>query len=323
MVLIHQYPAKACEQTLPELVGFLRQHAVASQESRRLFQNTPEVRLVEPVGPTGEARPGKPHSESVTGEHDDAACVVPDELREATANLHGRMPVICQRKDGARILAAHPHQVGDSMNQHPGLPGARAREHQHVRALAVVHHDAALIGVSETVHDLVPRLTGGLPGQLGSGNRQPALEKVLLRHNEVVHCQPQRISHRFQACLGVAVHDVDLDGLLVIVHIQWSEVGCCELAPVVGQPDSHRRTKHRQSPVKPYDLLLVKPHKRPLHQTNGIARVSQRNVRAYGIAHLAQCGLCQKIDSPGPLRQGGQQMLKESAGGGSPDLRGA
>ena len=145
------------------------------KKGRRLFQNTFEVGLIEPIGPTDETRACQSHGQRVTGKYDDSAGVVANQFRKAAANLHRRMPVICQGQDGARVLPSDSHEVGYTVDQDPGLAGSRPGEYKHVRVFSIIHNDAALMGVSEAIYNLVPRLPGGLSGKLAPRNGQPAL----------------------------------------------------------------------------------------------------------------------------------------------------
>jgi hypothetical protein len=84
------------------------------------------------------------------------------------------MTVVGQRQDAARVLAAHPHQVGDAMHQDARLARAGAGEDQHIRVLAIVGDDTLLHRVGQGLDDLAPGLRRRLPRQflLRSGSQR-------------------------------------------------------------------------------------------------------------------------------------------------------
>ena len=214
------------------------------------------------------------------------------------------------------ILALRAYQVGDTMHQHPGLAGAGAREHQDVRLLPVVRHDAALDGILETFDDGPPRFRRGLPRSLLAPIRQPPAQKVLLAKAEIVHSQPQGVSHGPEALLREFRHHVDLEHLFVVVEPEGFKVGLGEAASFRLEADGHGRPEHRQPPVQPNDLLLVEPQQGAIHQLTGTTNLAHQYHVGLDRRHqLAEGRLRQQVRAPASPRQTGEQMGQQTAGG--------
>ena len=171
LILVDEYPPEPRQQARPGLLGFFGFEPLAAQQGGRLPEDLSEP-LVEvcvglPVRLAREAGADEPHGEGVAGEHHHAACVVAYQVLQPAADLDGGVAVVGQRQDASGVLAPGTNQIGDAMHEHPGLARAGPGEHQHVRGLAVVCYQVALVGVVEALDDLGPRFGRGLAVMLG------------------------------------------------------------------------------------------------------------------------------------------------------------
>ncbi len=92
-----------------------------------------------------------------------------DQTPQAFADLGGGVAVVGQHQNAARVLAPDPDEVGDAVDQHPGLAGAGARKDENVGLFAVVAHDLLLCRVAQRLDDGVPGFAGGLPANSDRG----------------------------------------------------------------------------------------------------------------------------------------------------------
>ena len=145
------------------------------------------------------------------------------------------------------------------MHQYPCFAGAGTGEHQHVRLLSVVYHDAALNGVSQAFDNGSPRFRRGLPRNFSLSVRQPVAQKIISVQHEIVHCQTQGVSHRPKPPLRELRHNMDLQNLFAVVEFERCEIRLGETSAFRIQVDGHRRSKHRQTAIELDNLLLVKP----------------------------------------------------------------
>jgi hypothetical protein len=79
------------------------------------------VKVARAVVIASKARPHQPHRQRVAGGDRHPRRVIPDQAAQAFADLGGRMAVVGQHQNAARVLALHADQVGNPMHQHPCL----------------------------------------------------------------------------------------------------------------------------------------------------------------------------------------------------------
>ena len=258
LIFVHEDPAEPRQQTCPVLVRIVRRQPFAAQHIHGLAQHRVERIVVQPLGAAAETGADQAHGESVTRQDRDALGVVADQGGETAADLGRGVPVVGQRDDAAWLFAAHPHQVGDPVHQHPRLARTGAGQYQDVRPLPVVGHDALLDGVPQILDDVPPRCGRGLAGEVPAV-RQPAAQEVFLLQAEIVHRQTVRFSRVLQAALRILGHDVNLSHLILVMKFERLEVRGAEVAPLPTQADGHGRAEHRQPLVQTNDLLVVQP----------------------------------------------------------------
>ena len=202
----------------------------------------------------------------MAGEHRYALCIITDQSGETPPDLDRRMTVVGQRENPARVLASHPDQIGDPMDEHPGLAGTGTGQHQDVGLLAIVGDDPLLYRVVEALYDA--RQDSGVVWRANSFSRSgnQRLQEFVPFQAEVVHRQAQGIGHGAKTPLHVLRHDVDLHHLLVVMDLQRLEIRLYEAAPVLAEADRHRRAENRQSLVESDHLLFVQPQERPVQE---------------------------------------------------------
>ena len=209
------------------------------------------------------------------------------------------------------------------MHQDPRLAGARAGQDEHVGLLAVVRHDALLHGVVQAADNGGVGFRSGLALDLPPSPGQPALQKFLLFHGEVIHGQPQRLADRLQAALGELHHDVNLQHLSLVVQGQRLEVGVDEAAPLLRQPDGHGWAKNRQTAVQADDLQVVQPQQGVVQEFGGVPDpVVDEHVALERLEEAAHGGLGQQVGAAALRRQLGDQVLQQALGGAATQVCG-
>ena len=265
----------------------------------------------------GKARANEAHGQRVAGEYGDAIRVVANQCPQALADFLRGVAVVGQGEDGARVLAAHTHEVGDAMYQHPRFTRAGASENEHIGVVAVVGDDGALAGLGQGFDNVVPGLRCGLSFQLVFPTGQPALAEGIAFEAKVIHGQLQGIGHFVHAALGVLGHDVNLPGQLVVVQFQRLVVALIEFqAPVAFQVQGHGRAENRQAFVQAQYLLLMQPEQGTFDQfahVRGFNR--QQGIAGDAVGELPECAFSQQVDTACPLGQAGQPVFEQVPGG--------
>jgi len=92
----------------------------------------------------------------MAGQHGDTACIVTDQILQASPNLNCCVPVVGKCQNTVRILASCAHQIGDAMHQHAGLARSGASQYQYIGLFAVVGDDTLLARVVERFDNRSP-----------------------------------------------------------------------------------------------------------------------------------------------------------------------
>ena len=323
LVLVHQDPTEAGQQAVPLFVGILGRCVSAVEEGGGLDQDLVKVSLVGVVHRAGEAGADQAHGQSVAGEDGDAVGPIADQVVEPLADLHRGVAVVGQGQNGTEGLPPDADQVGDAVHQHPGLARSRTGQHQDVGAFAVVGHDAALDRIVQALNDPAPGFGGGLALKLLAAAGQPLVQEAIPGHAEVVQGQVESCGHGVETLVGVLGHNVDLQDLLVIVHLQGGIVRLLEAAPSRLQADGHGRPEDGEPFVQPYDLLVVEPQESLVQQSFHVPDPgAQQGLGIERAGQLTHGGLDQQVGAPGALGQSGQKVLQDCAGGLTPDFGG-
>src|SRR5690606_13164276 len=151
---------------------------------------------------------------------------------------------------------------------------------------------------------------------------QPLVDKSLLTEAEIVQRQLQGVGHRLQASVYILSHDMYLQYLLFVMHLQGLEIRAHKVAPVLVQMNCHCRTKYRQALVQANDVHFVQPQQRTIEQLAGIFYFGfQHDVLLERDQKFSQRAFRQLIDATRSGGQSSKQMLQQELRGSSSKLR--
>jgi hypothetical protein len=197
----------------------------------------------------------------MTGRDRHPARVVSDQIEEALPDLGRGMPIVDQRQDAVGLFPLHADQIGDAMDQNPGLAGPWTGQDQHIGLLPIIRHDPRLGGVVQSLHDAAPGFGRGLAPQLLSAARQPFLDEPIPVEREVILRELQGVRHRSKALFRIRGHDMGLESLFLVMQFQRLEVWLGEEPLARLQVNGHGGPEDGQALAQGHDTLFVQPEK--------------------------------------------------------------